>query len=151
MDAASIIPQSAPMRLVGELLSVRENGEALVRGLVAPDCPFLRPDGRLTPAGLLEMAAQSCACLQGYRTATAAAAQPPREAFLVGMKNARFRQCAHADDPLFITVTPAAELDGFFLADAAINRGAPDGPLIASVRVKAYCPPQSGENSHAFV
>ena len=134
------------MRLVSTLLGSQDQ-TVFVQGHIAPDCPFLDSCGFVTPAGLMEMAAQSCACLQGLR----AAGTPPREAFLVGMKNFTHTAPAHRDDPLIITVTPAAELDGFFMADARINRDTPEGQLVASVRIKAYCPQDSGDNTHAPV
>ncbi len=138
------------MRMVDALLRADDSG-ALVQGRIAPDCPFVDAAGFLSAAGLLEMAAQSCACLQGLAVAQAdgQAGGKPREAFLVGLKNFVHDAPARKEDALFITVTPAAELDGFFLADARITRGAPDGPQVASVRIKAYCPPESGAEPHA--
>ncbi len=145
MGAAELIPQAPPMRMVETLLEERD-GSVLVLGRIAPDCPFVCDNGLLSPAGLMEMAAQSCACLQGLRNANADKAA---EAFLVGLKQFTHDAPARAGDTLLVRVTPSAELDGFFLADARITRDGPDGPQIAAVRVKAYCPPQPGAGPHA--
>ena len=127
------------MRLVTRLLAVAGE-EALAEGVFAADSPFTDENGVIGHAGLMELAAQACALTQGH--AASQAQSPPREAFLVGIRNFHMFRNARAGELLHIQARRVAELDGFLLADVVVFApDAADRPL-ASLRIKAYFPPE---------
>lgn len=61
-----LLPHRPPMVLVEELLEVDEDrAEARCRCRIGPDSPLLQ-DGRIPRMLVIEMLAQSAACLKGY-------------------------------------------------------------------------------------
>ena len=137
-DAAGLIPQAPPMRLVTRLLAI-SGEESLAEGVFAADSPFTESDGSIGHAGLMEMAAQSCALARGY---AAAHGDAPKEGFLVGIKNFQMFRAAKAGELLHVRTRRVAELDGFLLADTAVFTPDDAHRPLASLRVKAYCPPE---------
>ncbi len=142
MDAAPLLPQKPPMRLVTRLLaaSASSGGEALAECVLEASSPFADGQGNINPVAFIEMAAQTCAAAQGY----ADTGRPAREGFLVGVRDFTCAGTAGAGaktgEVLHVRIRPVAELDGFILVDAAVSRPQGTGPL-ASLRVKVYLPP----------
>lgn len=130
IDVHTLLPQQKPFVMVGRLTHY-DHQRTVTETTVSPD-NILADDGTLSPAGMAENIAQTCAARIGYinryilRQDIAAGVI----AAITGMKIVRRPQ---AGETLRTTLDIEAEAFGMIMASATI---AVDGSTIAETRIK---------------
>lgn len=130
IDVHTLLPQQEPFVMVGRLVHY-DSRRTVTETTVSPD-NILADDGSLSPAGMAENIAQTCAARIGYinryilRKDVAAGVI----AAITGMKILRR---PHAGETLRTTLDVEAEVFGMIMASATITV---DGNTIAETRIK---------------
>ena len=123
-----------PMLLVRRLLCVDgDYGEA--ETVLEPGDACIGPDGRLEPAALVELVAQTYAAAQGYRDSESG--RPPGIGYLVGAGEFTIEDIPSAGERLLIKVNSTCAFDEFYMVDGQVLR---DEQTIASGTLKAWVP-----------
>jgi predicted hotdog family 3-hydroxylacyl-ACP dehydratase len=136
------------MLLIGQLLSYdRKQGSGRISVCLSPETIFC--DGGESGAAdfleevvVLEMMAQSYACLRGYEDRLAGC--PPSLGFLVGVRHFVSHRRVEVGTELTIEVATTIQLDDFFIADAVVKSGAEE---VAAAELKIWVPPAEGNLS----
>lgn len=114
------MPHRKPMRLVERILAVcGEN--VTVEALVTQGDLFCDPNGKLSPAALIELLAQSYAAFNGY--ISLAAGKTPSMGFLVSIKKVEMIGQARAGDRLRVEVCSGGSFGEFTLVQGEVFRG----------------------------
>ncbi len=117
-DAESAMPQKPPMRMAGTLTKIGDNcneGEAVI----AADNPFLRKDGTLDPAALIEIAAQQMAQLDTFLNPY----RPLEGALVEVMRFSSFGIPVRAGAKIFILSRKTSELEPWHIGSFEITSG----------------------------
>jgi 3-hydroxyacyl-[acyl-carrier-protein] dehydratase len=153
VPASDIIPQALPMCLIDSLIACQDGaGCAVVR--ISHDGLFVEPSGWLSSAGLTELIAQTSAAQKTHEAILAG--DPPKQGFLVGIKNLRILGGCRAGETVTIvcrrtfTMGEASLVEGVVrLDDRTLAEGTikvweqeefptrPDVPADQSVREQA--------------
>ena len=121
-----------PMLLVRRLLCVDgDYGEA--ETVLEPGDACIGPDGRVEPAAMVELVAQTYAAAQGYRDSEAG--KTPSKGYLVGAGNFVIEDIPSAGELLRITVNSTCAFEDFYMVDGQVLRG---DQKIASGTLKAW-------------
>jgi len=130
--ASEIIPQSSPMRLIDTLVACHDAmGRVVAR--VPHDGLFVRPDGLLSSAGLTELIAQTAAAQQAYEAILAG--NPPKQGFLVGIKDLRISGACAAGDTAEITCRRTFTMGEASLIEGTVRLG---GRVLAEGVIKVW-------------
>jgi radical SAM protein with 4Fe4S-binding SPASM domain len=117
--AAGIIPQSSPMRIIDELVSVGErSGEVSVA--VSTEMPFVGEEGTLDGAAYFELMAQSIAALNGFKQL--GGLQEPSGGYLVGAQNLEILASARVGDVLTVSIHKDLRFGGFGIVKGTVWR-----------------------------
>ncbi len=148
LAAQELIPHRETMLLIGQLLSYdRKQGSGRISACPAAetifcDCGVSGADNFLEEVVVLEMMAQSYACLRGYEDRLAGC--PPSLGFLVGVRHFVSHRRVEIGIELIIEVATTIQLDDFFIADAVVKSGSEE---IAAAELKIWVPPiEENEN-----
>ncbi len=148
LPAQELIPHRETMLLIGQLLSYdRKQGAGRISACLPPetifcDCGVSDEDNFLEEVVLLEMMAQSYACLRGYEDRLAGC--PPSLGFLVGVRHFVSYRRVEVGTELVIEVVTTIQLDDFFIAAAVVKSGA---ETVATAELKIWIPPiEESEN-----
>jgi len=142
LSAQELIPHRETMLLIGKLLSYdRKLGSGRISACPASetifcDCGVSGADNFLEEVVVLEMMAQSYACLRGYEDRLAGC--PPSLGFLVGVRHFASHRRVKAGTELTIEVVTTIQLDDFFIADAIVKSGVEE---VAAAELKIWVPP----------
>jgi radical SAM protein with 4Fe4S-binding SPASM domain len=132
MAMEGVIPQSAPMRVIDELLTMGERkGTAAVT--VKPDMLFIDKNGLLDEVVYTEMIAQTMAALSFFEKKDSGRARG--EGFLIGAKKVVTHTRAHAGDRLIIAVTKETKFGDFGIVHGTVTC---NGALVAEGEIKVY-------------
>ena len=148
IPAQELIPHRETMLLIGQLLSYdRKQGSGRISACLLPetifcDCGSNGEDDFLEEVVILEMMAQSYACLRGYEDRLAGC--PPSLGFLVGVRHFAAYRRVEVGIELTIEVATTIQLDDFFIADAVVKSGAED---VAAAELKIWVPPAEENRS----
>jgi radical SAM protein with 4Fe4S-binding SPASM domain len=119
IDAARIVPQQPPMRIIDRLMSVGErSGEVSV--VVSPEMPFVGEDGVLDAVAYFELMAQSIAALTGFKQL--GGLQRPSGGYLVGAQDLEVLGSARTGDRLRILVHKDLRFGGFAMVRGTVWR-----------------------------
>ena len=142
LSARELIPHRETMLLIGQLLSYdRKQGSGRISAGLSPetifcDCGVSGKDNFLEEVVVLEMMAQSYACLRGYEDRLAGL--PPSLGFLVGVRHFVSHRRVAIGTELTIEVATTIQLDDFFIADAAVKS---EAETVAAAELKIWVPP----------
>jgi 3-hydroxyacyl-[acyl-carrier-protein] dehydratase len=136
LSADEILPHRPPMLLIDRLVE-GGGGEGLTETVIGRDHLFLE-EGRLHPAALLEMMAQSFAAVKGLEDRKRG--QAPARGFLVGVKGLHWYGQAEAGDRLRVWVKKVGETEEFVLAEARVER---EGQVLAEGTIMVYVPQEA--------
>jgi predicted hotdog family 3-hydroxylacyl-ACP dehydratase len=120
IPAEQLIPHRPPIRLIDRLLSF-DGLQGVVESVIPPESLYIKDDGSIEQAALVELIAQSFAAVKGY--ANLQEEKPVVKGFLVGAKGFVFHETAHRGDRLLVFVSKTGETDDFILAEGRITRG----------------------------
>jgi len=140
--ARELIPHRETMLLVGHLLSYdRKQGSGRISACLSPetifcDCGVDGTDNFLEEVVVLEMMAQSYACLRGYEDRLAGC--PPSLGFLVGVRHFTSHRRVKVGTELTIEVATTIQIDDFFIAAAVVKFGSEE---VAAAELKIWVPP----------
>jgi len=132
LEAEGLIPHRLPMRLVDRLLEI-DGKSGVVEARVSAESPLVDAAGALDDVALIELIAQSYACLKGYLDRVEG--KQPRQGFLVGIKKLTRLASTRAGDRLRIEIETLAELDVFAVAEGQVWC---DGQLVARGEIKVW-------------
>jgi predicted hotdog family 3-hydroxylacyl-ACP dehydratase len=139
-SAESLVPHRPPMLLIDRVMDERD-ASGTVEATVRPDGILTDAGGRLDRTAHLEIIAQACAAIDGYRAL--GGDKGVRQGYLVGVG----RQVIHGDvfagDLLRVVVTSTNILSGFSLSEGKIFRG---GELVSEASLKLWIP-EDGQES----
>lgn len=133
LPAQDLVPHRPPMLLIDRLLEGNEQG-GVAETVIRPDHLFLQ-GGRLHPAALMEILAQSFAAVKGYTDRKQG--KKPAEGFLVGVRNLKVYASPQVGDRLSVTINRAGETDEFTWAEGTVQRGT---ELLAEGTVMVFVP-----------
>jgi predicted hotdog family 3-hydroxylacyl-ACP dehydratase len=142
LSARELIPHRETMLLIGQLLSYdRKQGSGRISVCLSPetifcDCGVSGAADFLEEVVVLEMMAQSYACLRGYEDRLAGC--PPSLGFLVGVRHFVSHRRVAIGTELTIEVVTTIQLDDFFIADAAVKS---EAETVAAAELKIWVPP----------
>jgi radical SAM protein with 4Fe4S-binding SPASM domain len=132
MDAAGLIPQKKPMRLVDTLVRVGERS-AVAHVEVRENSPFVRRDGMLDDAAYIEILAQSMAAANGFRWRGVNG--NGHKGLLLGARNLVVKGRARVGDQLVVSVFKEARLGDFGIIRGRVAR---NGDLLAEGEIKVW-------------
>jgi 3-hydroxyacyl-[acyl-carrier-protein] dehydratase len=133
MAAERLVPQRPPMLAIDRLTEFQALQGGVVESTMAPDSIFVRDDGSVGPAVLVELIAQAFAAVKGYEDLIGGS--PVAKGFLVEVKRFEVFGTAHGGDKLSIIIKKAGETDDFALAHGTVMR---EGAMIASGNVMVW-------------
>jgi predicted hotdog family 3-hydroxylacyl-ACP dehydratase len=144
-DAETYMLHRPPLRLIQSLLRV-EDGYAEAQGTLNAGDVGVGPDGKLEPAVLLEMMAQTYAAAQGYegsQTRSSAfgdpdqqkAGKPAELGYLVGVSDFRIEHRPAAGQPLLVRIKSSCSFGSFYLIDGQVLC---EGHVVAGGTLKVW-------------
>ncbi len=131
-DAETYMLHRPPLRLIQSLLRV-EDGYAEAQGTLNAGDVGVGPDGKLEPAVLLEMVAQTYAAAQGYDQQKAG--KPAELGYLVGVSDFRVERRPAAGQPLLVRIKSSCSFGSFYLIDGQILC---EGHVVAGGTLKVW-------------
>ncbi len=123
IEIEDILPQRPPMLMVDALTEYDENGAATVL-TVRPDCIFVS-DGRLTPEGVIENVAQTCAARTGY-CSKYVLGLPVEIGFIGALRKFRIISLPPVGEELRTEIAIRSEFFGISMAEAKVFDGGGD-------------------------
>ncbi|MCD8282639.1 MAG: beta-hydroxyacyl-ACP dehydratase [Prevotella sp.] len=132
-DVRELLLQREPV-LVVDVLSDANADEAHTSFVVRSDNIFIREDGSMEEAGLIEHIAQSASAFAGYKAKLAGAKEPPL-GYIGEVKNFSGVRRPRIGEELNTVIRTGAEVNGVSLltAETYINN-----ELVASTEMKIY-------------
>ena len=118
IDVTTLIPQRRPFVAVGRL-SACEPMLAVSETRVA-DMPLFVENGKLTPAGLIENMAQTCAAKLGYFNLTSGKTEP-QNGFIGAIRDCFFNRLPGLDETIVTTIEVEEEFFGLTLVSAQVR------------------------------
>jgi predicted hotdog family 3-hydroxylacyl-ACP dehydratase len=134
IPAEQLIPHRPPIRIVDRLLSY-DGLQGVVESVIPFESLYVKDDGSIEQAALVELIAQSFAAVKGY--ADLHEGKPVSKGFLVGVKGFIFHETANSGDRLLVFVSRTGETDEFVLAEGRVMRGE---EVLASGNVMVWIP-----------
>ncbi len=116
-----------------ETLLAAENGAGSAQAVPRAGHPLVDEDGRLDPAAMIEMIAQTYAAVKGFEDRREG--KPVKKGFLVGFKKVRFSGTARQGDRLIINVKTTGTFDDFAVAEGEVVK---DGHVLASGTINIW-------------
>jgi len=144
LAASELIPHRQTMLLVDELLVYDSKvGAGTVHAGSRLDTVFVVGDEKgegalIEEVVLLEMMAQSYACLRGYEDRLAGRA--PSLGFLVGVRRFHCHRPIFFGEEFTVKVVTKVQLDSFFIAEAVVEAAFES---VAEAELKIWLPPQA--------
>ena len=133
--ALNLVPHEGRMCMVDEVVSLGQDG-AVVRACAAADGLLVSAvDGRLEEVMFAELVAQAYAAYRGYELMVSGL--PPRDGFLVAIRQLDVLGSAYAGEELMVTVSTVGSLDGFAVVAGEVRRGE---ILLARAKLKIFIP-----------
>ena len=148
LPAQELIPHRETMLLIGQLQSYdRKQGAGRISACLSSetifcDCGVSGEDNFLEEVVVLEMMAQSYACLRGYEDRLVDL--PPSLGFLVGVRRFVSHRRLEVGAEVTIEVATTIQLGDFFIADAKVRSGPEE---VAAAELKIWVPPAEGDES----
>ncbi len=134
IDAQELVPHHPPMLFIDQLLEADDESAVAVT-VIKPGHLLAREDGSMSQTALLEIMAQTVAAMRGYIELKAG--NPPAEGYLVGVRSFEIAGEAQVGDRLRVVVKSTAIMGGFQLADAWVQRTAPQAERTAAALATA--------------
>ena len=134
VEADRLVPQRPPMIAIDRLTEF-QGGWGGVESTIAPDSIFVRDDGSVEPAVLVELIAQAFAAVKGYENLIGG--NPVAKGFLVEVKRFEVFGTAYRGERLSIVIDKSGATDDFALAHGTVMR---EDAAIASGNVMVWIP-----------
>lgn len=131
IEIEDILPQRPPMLMVDALTEFCDDGASTVL-TVRPDCIFVE-DGRLTPEGIVENVAQTCAARTGYYNKYVLGL-PVEIGFIGAVRKFRVHSAPSVGETLRTELVIRSEFFGISMADAKVFDN--EGNMIAEGTMK---------------
>ncbi len=131
IDIRDILPQRSPMLMVDALTEFGEAG-AVTEFRARADCIFVE-HGRLTPEGIVENVAQTCAARTGYYNKYVLG-QPVEIGFIGAVRKFRVHCAPQVGETLRTEIVIRSEFFGISMADAKVLDS--EGNVIAEGTMK---------------
>ena len=117
IDIRDILPQRPPMLMVDALTEFGD-AVAVAEFRVRPDCIFVG-NGRLTPEGIVENVAQTCAARTGYYNKYVLG-RPVEIGFIGAVRKFRVHRAPQVGETLRTEIVIRSEFFGISMADAKV-------------------------------
>jgi 3-hydroxyacyl-[acyl-carrier-protein] dehydratase len=126
IPAEQLIPHRPPIRIIDRMLAF-DGCQGVVESVIPPDSLYVKDDGSIEQAALVELIAQSFAAVKGYsdfqEEKPVDNEKQVNKGFLVGVKGFVFHKTAYSGDRLLVFISKTGETDEFALAEGRITRG----------------------------
>lgn len=132
LPAITLLPHKGPMCCLDVLIhATTTTAKAMVT--LTPGHVLLQEGGMITPAGYIELAAQTAGALQGYEQLQSSTG--PRTGYLVAVQNFEVLAPAYVENILIISVVVQKELEGVSIILAEVLH---NGHILAHCKLKVF-------------